>query len=135
MARPPKEINWKEVERRAEIGNSAREICRAFGIDTDTFYRRFKEEYGYSFGDFSAPALEASKANILYTQYVKALAGNTKMLELLGRELCGQGKVKDDETEIEAIGKKFDEKINQVIGMLSSDLNIDESNINNETKS
>lgn len=139
VARPLKEINWKEVERRAEIGNTARQICQAFGIDTDTFYRRFKEEYGCSFGDFTAPALEASKANILYTQYIKALAGNTRMLELLGREICGQGKLKDDETEIEKLGKTFDSKMDQMLDLLSpsnnSDLKIEDNNISNETKS
>lgn len=139
MARPEKEINWKEVERRIEIGTSGVQIARAMGIDVNTFYRRFKEEYGCSIQDYDVGYIEVSKANILYVQYIKALAGNTRMLELLGREMCGQGKLKDEETEIEKLGKTFDSKMDQMLDLLSpsnnSDLKIEDNSISNETKS
>ena len=92
MVRPLKEIKWEEVERRIEIGNTARQIAKALRVNIDTFYDRFKQEFGCSFSDYSVGAIEISAANILYTQYMKALGGNTKMLELLGKEICGQGK-------------------------------------------
>jgi len=92
MARPCKEINWDIVEKRMEAGNSAATISSMHFIDTDTFYRRFKERYNCSFGDYSAKFHECGKSNIIFTQYMKALSGNTKMLELLGKEWCGQGK-------------------------------------------
>lgn len=92
MARPKKEINWEVVERRLEAGNSAAVIADAHFIDTDTFYNRFKEYYGYSFQDYSAKFHPVGKANIALKQYAKALEGNVHMLALLGREWNGQGK-------------------------------------------
>jgi AraC-like DNA-binding protein len=92
MARPKKTIKWDEVEERMEAGCSAREIAQNFRISIDTFYDRFKEEYGSSFGDFSSDFAQCGKGNILHAQYRKALDGNTNMLVLLGREWLGQGK-------------------------------------------
>lgn len=95
MARPQKEIDWNEVELRMKCGENAKTISQRFNIDTDTFYRRFKEEFSFSFGDYSAVYYEIGNQDILYTQFINALAGNTKLLELLGRERCGQGKEKE----------------------------------------
>lgn len=92
MARPKKEINWAIVEKRLESGDSAVNISHIHNIDTDTFYLRFKENYGCSFQDYSAKFHSNGKANIAFTQYIKALEGNTNMLTLLGREWLGQGK-------------------------------------------
>ena len=66
MARPLKEINWDIVEKRMEAGNNAKTICQRFNIDTDTFYRRFKEKYGCSFGDYSAHFLQCGDDDIDY---------------------------------------------------------------------
>lgn len=90
MARPPKPINWDIVEKRMEAGNKARDIAMAFNIDINNFYDRFKKEYGCSFGDYAQPSLELGKSNILYTQYMKALAGSVPMLTWLGKVICGQ---------------------------------------------
>lgn len=91
MARPQKEINWDIVEKKMEAGCSAKEI--AGGIcSLDTFYDRFKEKYGKSFGDYYDDFYSAGDANLRFTQYMKALAGNNNMLMLLGRERLGQGK-------------------------------------------
>ncbi len=95
MARTPKDIKWKEVERRIELGQSGIQISKALWIDSDTFYKRFKEEYGCSIQDYSAKYTQVKEANILFTQYIKALNGNTKMLELLGKEWLGQGKLEE----------------------------------------
>lgn len=90
MARPKKEINWDIVEKRMEAGNSAIVICKKFNIDTDTFYRRFKEEYGCSFGDYTAIYRQCGKEDIAYTQHMKALSGNVQMLIWLGKVDLGQ---------------------------------------------
>lgn len=92
MARPKKVIDWGEVLKRMEAGISAKIISQIFNVDTDTFYLRFKEEFNCSFQDYSANYHECGKSNIIYTQYLKALEGNTNMLTLLGKEWCGQGK-------------------------------------------
>lgn len=92
MARPPKPINWELVEKRMEAGSNAKEIAGSLHIDINTFYDRFKLEYGKSFADFAEKSYEAGNSNIRLTQYVKALAGNTNMMVLLGKERLGQGK-------------------------------------------
>ena len=95
MARPLKEINWDIVEKRIEAGCTAREIAASCKIDMDTFYDRFKLEYGKSFSDYSADLYSVGDANLKFTQYVKAIAGNIPMLHLLGRERLDQGKNDD----------------------------------------
>ncbi len=91
MGRTPKEINWDIVEKKIEAGCSAKEIYECV-VDSDTFYRRFKEHFGENFADYSARVKNVGPGNIRFTQHMKALAGNTNMLQLLGRELLGQGK-------------------------------------------
>ncbi len=90
MARPEKIIDWKQVEQRMEAGNSARQIASVFRIDINTFYDRFKKEYGKGFADFFDGFSECGKANIEYTQYLKALSGNVQTLLWLGQVKCGQ---------------------------------------------
>ncbi len=133
MARPPKPINWAEVEKRMEIGQNGIEIASCLRLDVDTFYRRFKEEYGENFGGYAAKLPVCGPQNILFMQYIKAMKGNTKMLELLGREWLGQGKGEDiNKKDLEA---KFKEGMSQLISSLASDRKIEDSNINKETKS
>jgi AraC-like DNA-binding protein len=98
MARPQKEINWDIVEKRMEAGNNAKTICQRFKIDTDTFYRRFKQKYGCSFGDYSAHFVQCGDDDIDYVQYMKAISGNVQMLIWLGRVRRGQ---KEAESEKE----------------------------------
>jgi len=92
MARPRKTIDWETVKKRMEAGNSAATICDLHDLDTDTFYLRFKEHFGENFQDYSARMHCCGKSNIAFTQYTRALEGNTNMLTLLGREWLGQGK-------------------------------------------
>lgn len=90
MARPPKEINWEIVEKRMEAGNKGKAIAQAFYVDLDTFYRRFKQHYGFSFGDSTLHFYECGNDNLQYTQYMKALSGNVNMLTWLGKIRLGQ---------------------------------------------
>src|SRR5574338_992278 len=92
MARPPKPINWDMVEKRIEAGNNGIQIATDLRISKDTFYDRFKEEYGVSFSDYSSELYSAGTGNLQFTQYMKALAGNINMLIFLGKERLGQGK-------------------------------------------
>jgi hypothetical protein len=92
MPRPKKEINWEIVEKRMEAGCSGVEIASCLRVDSDTFFRRFREKYGKRFADSSADFYSAGDANIKFTQYMKALSGNNNMLMLLGKERLNQGK-------------------------------------------
>ncbi len=102
MARPKKEINWEIVEKKMEAGCSAREISAGI-CDLDTFYNRFKERYGKSFGDYSDDYYSIGDGNIKFTQYMKALSGNNNMLLLLGRERLGQGKEQEKQSPFEDV--------------------------------
>lgn len=92
MARPKKPINWDVVEKRMEAGCSAKEIAASIPVEINTFYDRFKEEFGCGFGDFADTFCSAGDGNLRYTQYMKALSGNLNMLMFLGKERLGQGK-------------------------------------------
>jgi len=92
MVRPKKQINWDLVERQMQAGCNAKEIARSISVDINTFYDRFKEEYGKGFADFADSFHSGGKGNIRLAQYMKALQGNVPMLILLGREWLGQGR-------------------------------------------
>ncbi len=91
MARPEREIKWDVVLMRMQAGNTAAQIAQAHNINIDTFYDRFKKEFGCGFSDYSDPERTLGKGNIAYVQYTKALQGSTAMLSLLGEEWLGQG--------------------------------------------
>jgi len=103
MPKQKKPINWEIVEKKMEAGCSAREIASSFHICMDTFYDRFKEEYGRGFSDISDEAYSAGDGNLRFTQYMKALSGNINMLTLLGRERLGQGKEQEEQSPYEDI--------------------------------
>lgn len=90
MARTPKVINWDIVIKRMQVGNTARQIAKEHDINIDTFYDRFKKEFGVNFADYSDGCYEVGKGNILFTQYMKALSGHPGMLQHLGKFMCGQ---------------------------------------------
>lgn len=90
MARPQKPVNWEIVLKRMEAGNTAKSICTFLEWDTDTFYRRFKDEFGIGFGDYSASRKEFGLQDLEYTQHMKALSGNAEMLKWLGKVRLGQ---------------------------------------------
>ncbi len=91
MGRTKKEINWDIVEKKIEAGLSAKAIAGGM-CEINTFYDRFKEHFGKNFADYADEIRCVGPANVQFTQYMKALAGNTNMLMLLGREWLGQGK-------------------------------------------
>lgn len=91
MGRSKKEINWDVVEKKIEAGCSAEEIYECVCCP-NTFYGRFKEHFGENFCDYCDKIRRVGPGNIRFTQYMKALAGNNNMLQILGREWLGQGK-------------------------------------------
>jgi hypothetical protein len=141
-----KEINWKEVERRIEVGTSGLTIAKCLRIDADTFYRRFHDEYGVAFKDYTDGMSACLPANILLAQYIKAMNGSADLLKLLGREYCGQGR--DEDPASRKLAEKFDDTVRHLADLFSgvkqpelppevakSHLKIDESKMSKETKS
>ena len=75
MARPPKEINWEKVKQKMEAGCPASEIfsSRDHQISENTFYRRFKKEFGCSFGDYCGELAQCGKGDIRWMLHAKCL--------------------------------------------------------------
>lgn len=94
MARPKKEIDWDIVQKLMEAKASANEIAGKFHIQNDTFYKRFKEEFGFSYQDYHINAEGAGLADLKLMQHAKALnnkaPGNSNMLIWLGKVRLGQ---------------------------------------------
>lgn len=95
MPRQKKYVNWEIVEKKMESGCPAKEIAGAIDMDLTTFYERFRQEFGHGFADKADSFQSAGHGNIRFTQYMKALQGNTNMLTLLGREWLGQSQIKE----------------------------------------
>lgn len=89
--RPPKEIKWEAVKKRIQAGNTAKVIAKELDINVNTFYTKFKDEFGESFQDYREGWDEMRDSNLAYTQYVKALSGNAQLLIRLGEIYLGQG--------------------------------------------
>ncbi len=101
MARPLKEINWDVVDQCMESGCSGVEIAGKFRIQKQTFYERFKKEYGCSFQDYHTEAQEGGLADIRRMLHGKAInnqnPGNAHLLIFLAR--CRLG-MKEPETVV-----------------------------------
>lgn len=141
-----KEINWKEVQRRIEVGTSGTVIAKCLRIDPDTFFRRFKEEYGMGFAEYTVGMSACLPANILLAQYMKAMSGSADLLKLLGREYLGQGR--DEDPASKKLAEKFDDTVRHLADLFSgvkqpelppevakSHLKMDESKMSKDTKS
>ena len=135
----PKKINWDDVDILLTSGCTGTEVAGYLGIHPDTLYARTLAEKGTLFTDYCQEKRSHGKAMLRSKQYAKAMGktdtGDTTLLIWLGKVSLDQietKKIEDQEKE-----KKFDEKMDQVLKLLSppSDLKIEESNINNETKS
>lgn len=107
MARPLKEINWEVVERLIESGCKAIEIAGKFRIKHQTFYERFKKEYGVGFQDYRTEVAEAGAAEIRAMIHAKALnnkaPGNSNLLIFLAR--CRLGMREPEALRDEAINQ------------------------------
>lgn len=93
--RPEKPIDWKLVETMIHAGCTEKSICHRFDIAPNNFIRRFRDKYGKDFIHYVQENKRVGAENILLTQYVKALKGNTQLLIMLGKERCEQGKGED----------------------------------------
>ena len=89
MARPFKEINWDLVEKMIEAGSPAKEIWPHFGLCADTFYDRFKIEYGCNYADYSAKVSCRGEGNLRLMLHSKAMQGNLSALTLFGKTRLG----------------------------------------------
>ncbi len=87
MARPPKEINWETVRKKIEAGCPAKEIFNSYDcqVTDETFYKRFKEEFGCSFSDYSPRAASVGEGDLRLMLHAKAMQGNITVLIFLAK--------------------------------------------------
>jgi hypothetical protein len=89
MARPEKEINWEYVHKLIEAGCRGVEISAKLRMQSDTFYYRFKKQYGKSFQDYHVDIAEGGKGDIRAMLHTKAMnnsaPGNVTLLMFLAR--------------------------------------------------
>lgn len=90
MARPFKEIDWEKIKVRIAAGNTAAQIAFHHNLNIDTFYDRFKKEFGCSFSEYSESGYSSGDADLQYVQFVKALSGNIQCLHWLAQVRLGQ---------------------------------------------
>jgi len=135
MSCPKKPLDWDKIDSLLIAGCPGTEVAGSLGIHPDTLYARVEEEKGMGFSSYLSEKRSNGKALIRQKQFNKALDGDSTLLIWLGKTSLEQrehAQLADSEKE-----KKFDEKMDQVLSLLnpSSALKIDDSNINNETKS
>ena len=111
MARPEKEINWEYVHKLIEAGCNGVEIASKLRMQSDTFYGRFKKQYGKSFQDYHVDIAEGGKGDIKAMLHAKAMnngaPGNITALIFLARCQLGM-----KEPEIAALTAPLQDKIN-----------------------
>ena len=88
--RPRVEIDWKEVAKLLQAGCSSREIAGFFGIDRDTLYIRYEQEFGIRYAEFSAQSKRKGDALLRAKQFSLAMDGNQAMLIWLGKNRLNQ---------------------------------------------
>lgn len=132
-----REIDWEKVDYMFVCGANITQTAAAIGVCKDTLYRRCKEDRNQTLQSIYEEKREKGNNLIHIAQYEKAIKEkNPTMLIWLGKQRLQQ-KEQLDQSIAKDIEKKFDEKMDQVLSLLSnsSERNIEESNINNETKS
>ena len=92
MGRDPHPIDWDRVELLIKAGCSGVEIAGMLGCIPETFYERYNKQYNSPFSAARASKEPAGGGMIRLRQFQSAMQGNTRMLELLGKERLGQGK-------------------------------------------
>jgi AraC-like DNA-binding protein len=94
MARPFKDIDWNLVEKLMEADCNGMQIAAKMRLNAETFYRRFKQEYGKSFQNCVGDFQRAGEADLKLSQHLKAInnkaPGNIQMLTFLGKVRLGQ---------------------------------------------
>lgn len=134
----PKVIDWKDVDSLLTAGCTGVEVAGYLGIHPETLYLRCEKEKQVGFSVYLQEKRSNGKALLRAKQYAKAMGntkeGDTTLLIWLGKVSLDQREyIEPIDTEKE---KKFDEKMDQVLSLLSpSDLKMDESNISSDTKS
>ena len=115
MARPKKNIDWKEVDKYLIAGATGTEVAAMLGIHAHTLYKRCEEDHKISFSDYLQQKREKGNTMLKKKQFDQAMEGDRGMLIWLGKNRLDQSdkkEVKHDgkETIIQLVHKDADSK-------------------------
>jgi|32_taG_2_1085360.scaffolds.fasta_scaffold60507_2 hypothetical protein len=95
MARPKKNIDWKEVDKYLVAGATGTEVAAMLGIHPDTLYLRCKEEHNIGFSDYLQQKREKGDSMLKLKQFEQAMEGDRGMLIWLGKNRLDQSDKKE----------------------------------------
>ena len=101
MARPKKNIDWREVDKYLVAGATGTEVAAVLGIHAHTLYKRCEEDHKISFSDYLQQKREKGDSMIKLKQFEQAMEGDRGMLVWLGKNRLNQS----DKKEIKHDGK------------------------------
>lgn len=128
------QIDWEKVDQWLAAGCNGIQCAAAIGIHYETLARRCKSDKNMDFVAYMQEKRSNGDAMIHAAQFHKAIKEkHPTMLVWLGKQRLGQ-KEDGDKHASNDLGSKFDEFI-KGMNHLFSERNIEESSINNETKS
>ena len=89
--RPPKVIDWKQIEAMCRIQMTQEEISSVTECSIDLIGDHCKREHGISFPEFFKKNSEDGKMSLRRAQFKKAVVdGHPTMLVWLGKQMLGQ---------------------------------------------
>jgi hypothetical protein len=132
-------FDWRLFEIACEAGVAQNKIAQAFALSHDTLNRMTKEKYGKTYDELACSLCCKGEMKLLSAQYEKSfnddLNYNVTLLLHLGKVRLGQ---KDDSQTQKVTEEQLDtlQTVKEFFqGERDKNLNKEESNINNDTKS
>jgi len=131
-----KNIDWDVIDNMLIAGCNGVQCAAAVGVHPETLYYRCQDEKNTVFTVYAQEKRAHGDGLLHAAQFQKAYKDkNPTMLIWLGKQRLQQKEDKDNQ-DVKDLESKFDKSMDQVLGLLgSSERNIDENNINTETKS
>ena len=92
VGRPLIPIDWQKVDMWLQAGCQGTEIAARLNMHPNTFYERTLREKGVNFTEYSTRGDLSGASMLRSRQFQAAMQGNTRMMEILGKERLGQGR-------------------------------------------
>lgn len=90
MARPRKEISWKQFDKLCQLQCTLRELASFFECSEDTIERAVERDKGMSFADYFDQKRGLGKIALRRKQLELAMKGSIPLLIWLGKQYLGQ---------------------------------------------
>lgn len=115
-----KPIDWDMLDRLFITGSNITQAAAALRVNRETLYRRCLEEKNMALPTYYQQKFEEGNTILYNAQYEKAVEDrNPTMLIWLGKQRLGQKENLEDKIN-EEIEKKFDERMGQILRLIST---------------